>query len=117
MYVVTKQNKLISPMTKPQDQRASLLTQHATSSAGYKPLILESCYDMDTSLLSALLHDSHAMVFDTLVTQLDELLKSRHPQQRWSRLALDPAIQAHIRSNEQIDYGVWAYYPWSRRLV
>lgn len=72
---------------------------------------------MDTTLLSALLHDSHVMVFDTLVTQLDELLKSRHPQERWSRFALDAAIQAHIGSNDQTNYGVWVYYPWSRRLV
>jgi molybdopterin/thiamine biosynthesis adenylyltransferase len=96
---------------------SALITQRASASAEYRPLILYPQRDTDMSTLAALLHDTHIMVFDTLASQLGELIKIRHPQERFSRRSLHAAVQAHVGDTDLATYGVWVYYPWSKRLV
>ncbi|MEZ4869362.1 MAG: Rv1355c family protein [Caldilineaceae bacterium] len=98
-------------------QLSTLIHQRLGDAIDYKPLILSPHCEDDRPLLSALRQSEQVLVCDALASQLGELLKIRRPQQRFSLTALTEAIQAHLGTTDPADYGVWVYYPWSRRLV
>jgi len=56
-------------------------------------------------------------VHDTIRQQLQELVKIRHPAERLTPEALQQKATEHMGSTPAHEYGVWVYYPWSRRLV
>src|SRR5215469_15304693 len=56
-------------------------------------------------------------VFDSILTQVHDLIRTRLPGRKLSAEELDALTRDHL-SNRPIDeYGVWAYYGWSGRLV
>lgn len=58
----------------------------------------------------------NAQVVDTLPMQLAELMKCLHPGIR-DAAQLQALAAAHLNGAAARSYGVWAYYPWSHRLV
>lgn len=96
---------------------ADMIAQRLSTSRDYAPLILHPQRNTDLLTLLALLRDPCTVVYDTLFTQLGELMKLTHPQERFSAQALATAIQAHLHGVEPAHYGVWVYYPWASRLV
>jgi molybdopterin/thiamine biosynthesis adenylyltransferase len=56
-------------------------------------------------------------VFDKIESQLHELIKIKNPSVSFSSNELQNAIIPHIGNTEINSYGVWVYYPWSKRLV
>jgi molybdopterin/thiamine biosynthesis adenylyltransferase len=56
-------------------------------------------------------------VHDRMEAQLRELVKLLDPGLKWTEELLQDRISDHLGGRELNDYGVWVYYPWSRRLV
>ena len=56
-------------------------------------------------------------VHDEIYAQLKELIKCYHPSRRLKNDEYDGLIAAHLKGQPIKDYGVWAFYPWSKRLV
>ena len=56
-------------------------------------------------------------VFDELLGQLEELVKSQNPKVKFSKNELTEAGKKHIGKTPFEEYGVWVYYPWATRLV
>lgn len=56
-------------------------------------------------------------MLDTLRLQLSDLLKTRHPTRKLSTADLDGLVRSCLDGWPADHYGVWVYYPWSRRLV
>jgi molybdopterin/thiamine biosynthesis adenylyltransferase/nitroreductase len=56
-------------------------------------------------------------IHDTILLQLRDLMQSRHPARKLTAAELDSLTGEHLRGVAPGEYGVWAYYPWSRRLV
>jgi molybdopterin/thiamine biosynthesis adenylyltransferase len=54
---------------------------------------------------------------DHLMGQLKELVRSLNPSVRYTPEELEAAATAHLNGVDPLHYGVWVYYPWSRRLV
>lgn len=99
------------------DHLASLVGRRASATYGYRPLILRMRSDSDRLTLSTLLSDPQIEVCDTLLTQLGELVKIRHPRQRFSAQSLAAAARAQLDGTAPALHGVWVYYPWARRVV
>lgn len=57
-----------------------------------------------------------AFVSDTIGAQLTELMKCLHPAVKDAG-QLQALATAHLNGTAPEQYGVWAYYPWSHRLV
>jgi molybdopterin/thiamine biosynthesis adenylyltransferase len=57
------------------------------------------------------------MVFDEIRGQLEELVRTKWPQRAFSGEELAAAVDEHLDGTPSEGYGVWVYYPWSRRLV
>lgn len=56
-------------------------------------------------------------VHDSLLGQLQELVKVRNPARLFMANELTEAAKAHTGKSSWIEYGAWVYYPWSKRLV
>lgn len=59
----------------------------------------------------------HIKIHDQLSTQLDDLIKSKHPKRKPAPEELEVLKAKHIGNLSMQDYGVWTYFPWSDRLV
>jgi len=57
------------------------------------------------------------VVFDTLGAQLRELVETRNPGRTLAPGELTAHIRALLAGKTPMQFGVWVYYPWSRRLV
>ena len=84
----------------------------------YAPLILRLINPDDKKTYDELLADNIALfISDEIQSQLRELVKSQRPWVRIKPEEYDGLITAHLKGVPIDTYGVWVYYPWSRRLV
>lgn len=56
-------------------------------------------------------------VYDTVRSQLRELMRCRRPSEGLTDKDLDDLTAAHLKGTDVENYGRWVYYPWSERLV
>ena len=62
-------------------------------------------------------NEPRLQLFDPIEGQLRELVKSLQPWRRMSDAEVVEGVAAHLAGVEPESYGVWVYYPWSRRAV
>lgn len=74
--------------------------------------------EQDKKRLEELLRQKpHISIHDHIGTQLDDLIKSKHPKKKPEAEKLEYLKQQHIQGYSLQEYGVWVYYPWNHRLV
>lgn len=56
-------------------------------------------------------------IIDDIVSQLKELIKSLHPSIKIKPEEYDHYIKEHLNGTNIDEYGVWVYYPWSKKLI
>ena len=84
----------------------------------YEPQFFRIYNSQDRDNLEALLNAKpHIRIHDELDSQLDELIKSKHPKKKPEPEQLEILKVLHLGDMSMQDYGVWVYYPWSERLV
>lgn len=98
------------------------LSHRAKKNAGddyqLAPLFFRINREKEFESLSELLNAKPFIkVFDTIHSQLRELIKSRNPSRDLSKSEIDAKIAEHLGAVKPAEYGVWVYYPWSERLV
>lgn len=59
----------------------------------------------------------HIQIYDTLHSQLKELIKTRNPRLTLSEPETERLVGEKLAGKLHEQYGVWVYYPWSERLV
>jgi len=69
------------------------------------------------ALQTLLNNNSNIIVYDELIGQVEELIKSKHPKVRFNRDSLHDAAIKHLANVKHEEYGVWVYYPWNNKLV
>jgi len=84
----------------------------------YEPEFFRIYNPQDRDKLGALLTSKpHIRIHDELDSQLDELIKSKHPKKKPEPQQMHALKLLHLGDLSMEDYGVWVYYPWSERLV
>lgn len=84
----------------------------------FKPLFLRMDNASDKQALDNLIESGQvSFIYDEIYTQLQELIKLKNPSQRIKGEDYQGLINKHLEGCNINDYGVWVYYPWSRRLV
>lgn len=84
----------------------------------FTPIILRTSNSEDKKLYNKLLSEKIALfISDEIDGQLKELVKSQRPWVMIKPEEYSGLISAHLKGTGIDDYGVWVYYPWSRRLV
>lgn len=99
-------------------ERLELLrTEQKKTSAIFKPLFYRLSKPEDLKNFEGLLSLPGITVVDHILEQITEFVKLKSPQKRFSTDELKSETEKHIGNTDLNDYGVWAYYPWSNRLV
>ncbi|MFN0121306.1 MAG: ThiF family adenylyltransferase, partial [Blastocatellia bacterium] len=84
----------------------------------YRPHIFRLDQPEDYDHFMALLKSEPPLqVCDTLREQLHDLLRARHPAHKLGAVTLDAMTREYLRGETYETFGVWVYYPWTRRLV
>ncbi|WP_051664322.1 Rv1355c family protein [Dyadobacter crusticola] len=88
------------------------------SEALFQPIFYRLINSDDRNRLELLLAQKpDILVFDTIYNQLFELAKIKNPAVKLTQEQSDALIQEHLGGTTLHEYGVWVFYPWSRRLV
>lgn len=82
----------------------------------FKPKLFFLNNASDAVALPTLLNEQ-LFVTDDIENQLKELIRTRHPDRRLSAEENHLLVAAHLGDTPLHEYGVWVYYPWSKRLV
>ena len=71
----------------------------------------------DKEKFDTLTRSEGIFVYDEIFSQIKELLKLRNPKLNLGQDQYAGLIASHLSGINIFEYGVWVYYPWSRRLV
>lgn len=71
----------------------------------------------DQIRIDSLLSDTTIQKFDSIAQQLEELMKVNFPSTQFTEDEMRKAIQNHLEDKAFDEYGLWVYYPWTKRLV
>ncbi|MEJ7736488.1 MAG: Rv1355c family protein [Chitinophagaceae bacterium] len=84
----------------------------------FEPEIFRLDNTLDHQAMKQLLAmDSTITIHDTIGGQLRELIKSNNPSIKISDNEYPARIKTHLNGLSPDEYGVWVYYPWSKKLV
>ncbi len=83
----------------------------------YKPIFLRITDPSEKLVLDQLIENQVSFYHDEIYSQLQELVKMKNPAVRIKPEEYPELIQKHLAGRDINAYGVWVYYPWSRRLV
>ncbi|MHB1176770.1 MAG: Rv1355c family protein [Daejeonella sp.] len=84
----------------------------------YHPIFFRIINPSDKNALDQLFEsDQVTFVHDELFGQLQELIKMKSPSVKIKPEDYERLITEHLGGTDITNYGVWVYYPWSRRLV
>lgn len=83
----------------------------------YKPVFLRITDHAEKTALDELIENNVSFFHDEIYSQLQELIKMKNPAQRIRPEEYPELIRKHLAGRDIQAYGVWVYYPWSRRLV
>lgn len=84
----------------------------------FTPVLLRLTNPADKNIFDSLIADGKVIfVNNEIYTQLQELIKSLNPSIRIKAEDYPAMIADHLKGRDIDTYGVWVYYPWSKRLV
>jgi tRNA A37 threonylcarbamoyladenosine dehydratase len=83
----------------------------------YTPVFFRLKNKSDRERFEQLLNTPGIMVMDEILGQAEEYVKSKNPRKVFKKDELTRAAIDHMGSGPREEYGVWVYYPWSKRLV
>lgn len=82
----------------------------------YKPVLFNTKNITEKqNLENVLIEKPYIQIFDSIDSQIEELIKCLKPG--ISPSELKNAAKNHRGSTSLHDYGIWVYYPWSEKLV
>lgn len=82
------------------------------------PVFFKLEEESDSNNLHQLIKNNPQLVIiDEIKSQLEELIKLRHPQEKLTEEQLSQKIETHLGQTKIDNYGVWVYYPWRNTLV
>lgn len=94
------------------------ITENIAADKLHKPIFYRIHNSADNEALTTLLKDNDdIVVYDTIKSQLRELIKTKFPKLTLSPEQYEEKISQHLNGQPIDEYGVWVYYPWSRKLV
>lgn len=83
----------------------------------YKPVFFRLANHEDKQAFEKLIAEDLIFLHDELYDQLKELIKSRNPTRNFTSADYPELIGQHLSGSSADSYGVWVFYPWSRRVV
>ncbi len=86
-------------------------------STSYRPLFFRITNSAEEEQLKAFINSiPDIVIYDTIKTQLSELIRLNNPQKKLTPEESAQLIALHVNGPAE-NYGVWVYFPWSNKLV
>jgi hypothetical protein len=96
----------------------TLLSSSSENKLSYTPSFFRTYIDADQQALEHLIAEGKvSFAHNEINSQLQELIKCMNPSVRIKSDEYEALISKHLNGRSLEEYGVWVYYPWSRRLV
>ena len=96
----------------------TLISSTAASKGLCRPEFYRINNAADRTALAALIAEKpNLQVFDTIINQLQDLIKGLNPKVIFKDTTIKEAITKHLDGTDLAEYGVWVYYPWAEKLV
>jgi hypothetical protein len=84
----------------------------------YSPIFYNFNNSKDKDDFTNLLNSTNSIkVIDEIESQLNELIKLKNPQTKFTEIELKNQVLTHLNGADLIDYGSWVYYPWLNKVV
>lgn len=84
----------------------------------YKPLFFRLNIEAEKKDLEDLINSDNSIhIQDNIEGQLTELVKCVNPSKRITTEEYPALIAEHLNGQNVKEYGVWIYYPWSKKLI
>ncbi|GLZ32480.1 ubiquitin activation protein [Lentzea sp. NBRC 105346] len=97
-------------------ERPVALESGTADRTSWQPVLFDPVRDAD-ALQDLLASGEVREIHDTIDTQLEELVRSREPWVRHDAESLRAKKDEQLAGLAEWEYGTWAWYPWSARLV
>lgn len=109
-------NKHIPELSSIIEQVSSFKKNSDIEKISYKPLFFRLGKEADSIEFQKYLLET-IFVSNEIYDQLKELVKINNPTRNLSDHDYEELINNHLDGCDIFEYGVWVYYPWSRRMV
>ena len=83
----------------------------------HQPEFFRLHIEEDKKRFNHLMESVDCLFYDQIYSQLREMIRSRNAAATFSVDEYKKRIEEHLNGCSLTDYGVWVYYPWSRRMV
>ena len=83
----------------------------------FRPVLLFPNSLQDSKKIMEFKKNLSTIIFDTLETQVGELIKINHPYRTFTHEELVERVDDFFKETDKNTYGVWVYYPWRNTLV
>ncbi len=83
----------------------------------YQPQFFRLTNTQEKEEFKSLIKDENIQICDQIESQLRELIKSLNPSERIGENEYPQRIIKHLNGENIEEYGVWVYFPWSKKLV
>jgi len=84
----------------------------------YKPIFFNLNNEQSTKDFEILINSSNSIVIiDEIKSQLQELVKLKHPKIKFTPEQLEQKITEHLNGVVPELYGNWIYYPWLNKII
>ena len=84
----------------------------------FKPIVFDLKLKDDNVEFSMLLEKNPSIEkLDEINSQLEELIKLKHPKNKFTAKELKEEILKHLKGASILHYGVWVYYPWLNKVI
>lgn len=95
-----------------------LKSNQALINKEYKPVLLR-IYNSDDRLIfdKLIAEDKVSFFHDEIYGQLKDFIKCQNPSRRIAEEDFKEIIKEHLNERDVFEYGVWIFYPWSKKLV
>lgn len=81
------------------------------------PVFYNLAFALDKEKFLDLIQDKTITIYDRILLQIEELIKIRHPDKKLTQLEFDVKMAEHLQGKPAEEYGVWVYYPWSKKMI
>src|SRR5687768_6048759 len=84
----------------------------------YRPQLYDASHPDTVAILRGMRASGDiVLVTDRLEDQVRELLETREPAETLTPNQMDARLRSYLGDTAISRHGMWAYYPWSKRLV
>jgi molybdopterin/thiamine biosynthesis adenylyltransferase/nitroreductase len=94
-----------------------LTSQSVLINEDFKATLFRLSRIEDREKVQHLIKENSLIVYDQIYEQLKELIKSLYPFQKLNASDYEALINKHLGQCPLHEYGVWAYYSWSNKLI